>query len=183
MTEPAPEAPSETAAVAGFDELFTAGFAQVVRSVVFWGASQAAAEEFAQEAFVTAFEKWDDIYCFDRPIAWVARTAVNKWLQYCRTTNRRSDLISKVAPRQTLEAVDDLAVAERRLDIQRLLRCLPDRQREVIVLHYIVDQPVSSIALTLGVSVGTVKSQLHDARSTLGRLIADDDGSSARKEA
>lgn len=154
-----------------------------MRSVVFWGASQAAAEEFAQEAFITALEKWDDIRCFDSPIAWVARTAVNKWLQDCRTTKRRSDLISKVAPAKTVEAIDDLAVVERRLDIQGHLRCLPDRQREVIVLHYIVDLSVSSIALTLGVSVGTVKSQLHDARSTLERLIADEYRSAARKEA
>lgn len=183
MIEPVPEPPSDTPAVGGFDELFMAGFAQVVRSVIFWGASRVTAEDLAQEAFITALEKWDDVRCLDSPIAWVARTAVNKWLQYCRTTKRRNDLISQAAPARTVEATDDLAVVERRLDVQRLLRRLPDGQREVIVLHYIVDQPVSAIARTLGVSVGTVKSQLYDARRTLDGLIAEEYRPPTRKEA
>ena len=41
---------------------------------------------------------------------------------------------------------------------------LPRRQREVVGLYYFVDLPVQQVADLLGISAGTVKSTLADAR-------------------
>jgi RNA polymerase sigma-70 factor (ECF subfamily) len=54
-----------------------------------------------------------------------------------------------------------------RLDLERAIRSLPGRQRQVITLHYLADLPLAEIAIALGISVGSVKSNLHDARSAL----------------
>ena len=51
------------------------------------------------------------------------------------------------------------------------VRGLPDRQREVLVLHYWADLEVCAIATRLGISTGTVKSTLHRARANLGTTL------------
>ncbi|MGW3031269.1 RNA polymerase sigma factor [Streptomyces sp. NPDC001178] len=183
MIEPAPEPSPAATEAKSFNELFMTGFARIVRSLVFLGANRATAEDLAAEAFVTAYERWQDICHYDSPIDWVAKVAVNKWRQHCRTAKRRTDLALQEAPARIMGANNDLAVADKRIDVRRCVQRLPERQREVIVLHYILDQTVSAIAFTLGVAEGTVKSQLHDARRTLADLMADGYRTQTRKEA
>ena len=43
------------------------------------------------------------------------------------------------------------------------LRSLPPEQRAVIVLHYFLGMPLTDVAATLGIPLGTVKSRLHRA--------------------
>jgi RNA polymerase sigma-70 factor (ECF subfamily) len=65
------------------------------------------------------------------------------------------------APPETLPAsVEALALAE-------ALRTLPIRQRQALVLHYLVDLQVEEIARTLGMPEGTVKSLLSRGRRAL----------------
>ncbi|MEU9663891.1 RNA polymerase sigma factor [Streptomyces chartreusis] len=173
MTEPAPEQPAPHASEAGFDQLFQTGFTRVVRSLLLLGADRSTAEDLAQEAFCTAYQRWDEICSYGSPIAWIAKTALNKWRQHCRISARRHGLLAQADPLQLVKQNRDLAEVDKRLDVQRCLLQLPLRQREVIVLHYILDQSVSSIARTLGVAEGTVKSQLYDARQSLADLMTD----------
>ncbi|MEV7243107.1 sigma-70 family RNA polymerase sigma factor [Streptomyces sp. NPDC093248] len=159
-----------------FDELYQQGFTRVVRSLVLVGADQATAEDLAQDAFCVTYGRWDEVCHYQSPIAWTAKTALNKWHQHSRTQGRRQGLLAKVSALRSLGREHrDLILVEKRLDVQRWLKQLPFRQREVIVLHYICDQSVSDIAVTLEISVGTVKSQLHDARQALTGLAADGD--------
>jgi RNA polymerase sigma factor (sigma-70 family) len=52
---------------------------------------------------------------------------------------------------------------------------LDEPQREVAVLHYLVDLPVTEIADTLGIAEGTVKSRLARGRSRLAELLTDEE--------
>ena len=52
---------------------------------------------------------------------------------------------------------------------------LPLRQREVLVLHYWLDMPVSAIAAELRIAEGTVKSRLARARSALASNLMGSD--------
>ena len=51
-----------------------------------------------------------------------------------------------------------------RASIKAAVRRLPTRQREVVTLRYFLDLGEDEIAQTLGINVGTVKSQLAKAR-------------------
>jgi DNA-directed RNA polymerase specialized sigma24 family protein len=48
---------------------------------------------------------------------------------------------------------------------------LPDRQRAVVVLHYIEDRSVLDVARVLGIAEGTVKATLAKARHSLARTL------------
>jgi RNA polymerase sigma-70 factor (ECF subfamily) len=54
-----------------------------------------------------------------------------------------------------------------RLDVEDAVRQLPRRQREVITLFYLADLSVEEVAGVLGITPGSVKSHLFDARSAL----------------
>jgi len=58
-----------------------------------------------------------------------------------------------------------------RLDLLAALRSLPERQRQAVVLHYLMDCRVATVAELMGLSEGTVKAHLHRARATLHDLL------------
>ena len=45
--------------------------------------------------------------------------------------------------------------------VDRVLRHLDERDRSIVVLHYFVGLPLTEVAVTLGIPIGTVKSRLH----------------------
>ena len=63
-------------------------------------------------------------------------------------------------------SVEALALAD-------ALRTLPIRQRQVIVLHHLVDLPVEEVARTLAIRDGTVKSLLARGRRALAAKLGE----------
>lgn len=100
--------------------------------------------------------------------AWVTVVASNR----ARDVHRRDAVGRRVADRMRPAAPEDpLDRVGRDLDVLAALGTLPQRMRQVCVLHYLQDQSVREIALALGIGTGTVKTQLHRGRIALaGRL-------------
>jgi RNA polymerase sigma-70 factor (ECF subfamily) len=53
----------------------------------------------------------------------------------------------------------------------RALATLPLEQRQVVVLHHLLDLPVEEVARVLRLPVGTVKSRLGRARQALAPVL------------
>ena len=51
------------------------------------------------------------------------------------------------------------------------VRALPERQRAAIALYYLEDLSIADVAATLGVTEGTVKASLFQARATLAKSL------------
>ncbi|MGO9343361.1 MAG: SigE family RNA polymerase sigma factor [Acidimicrobiales bacterium] len=136
----------------------------------------AAAEEVVQEAFLRTFSGWWRVRHPERA-QWYLRTSV---VNLCRSRLRRRTTEER-GNRVTWSGTDggtvgddsDLSVDA--LTLVELVRRLPPRQRDAVVLRYYEDLPEAEIARILGCAVGTVKSQLSKARATLA--LALDDGS------
>jgi RNA polymerase sigma-70 factor (sigma-E family) len=129
------------------------------------------AADLAQEACARAYARWNRIGGFDSPEAWVAKVAGNLAIDARRRANtaqRHRD--SYVAPRP-----EDQAREDERVDLHRALLTLPRRQREVVLLRFVADQPEAAVAAALGCSLGTVKSHasrgLAALRDALGREV------------
>ena len=54
------------------------------------------------------------------------------------------------------------AIADREL-VDAAMQRLDDAGRAIVVLHYFLGLPLTDVAATLGVPIGTVKSRLHRA--------------------
>lgn len=109
----------------------------------------------------------------DNLAAWITVVASNRARDRHRTRAAESRAFAKVGvdPESTESASTMIDV-----DLQRALDALPVQQRRICALHYLADQSVESIAHALGVSAGTVKTQLHRARKALAVGLGADTG-------
>lgn len=131
-------------------------------------AGYADASDAVQEAFVQAVVHWRRIARYDDPLAWVRRVAINKARNRSRSRRRQSALADRLGERESrvvgvLEGPDD--------DVIEAVAALPQQQRLVVALFYYSDLSIRQVADVLGVSVGTVKSQLHAARAAVAHIL------------
>lgn len=122
------------------------------------------ADDLTQEVFIRAWRKLNSFKGDARFGTWLHRLAVNHILSR-RTTQRKLEarnaggegLLGRlVAP--------TLRSSGHALDIECAIRKLPGRARDVFLLYDVEGYSHEEVAETLGVSVGTSKSQLHRAR-------------------
>lgn len=130
------------------------------------------AEEAVQEAFLRTFVGWRRIRDPERASAYLRAAVVNQ----CRSRGRRR--ATEQRGNRTVWAGDmdgsrtsDLERTGDVLTVLQAVRALPARQREAVVLRYYADLSDADVARALGCSVGTVKSQLSKARTSLARHL------------
>ena len=107
------------------------------------------AQDIAQETVARAYVRWSRIS--DHSAAWVSRVALNLALDHVK---RKHPALAPTRPQEP-----DPFLAER-LDLQRVLRALPKRQREAVVMRYVLDLSEAQIAELLEIRPGTVKTHL-----------------------
>lgn len=108
----------------------------------------------------------------DNIAAWITVVASNRMRDQQRRRAAESRALGKVGVQN--ESMTD-AVQALDVDIVAALDALPQQQRQVCILHYLLDQSVAAIAEGLGVSEGTIKTQLHRARKSLGSRLRKED--------
>lgn len=154
--------------------LFDEHYAGLCRLATLLVGERAVAEEVVQEAFLRTYAGW---WRLRRPTRaqWYLRTAV---VNLCRSRGRRR--ATEDRGNRTVWATDrgpaghwtDDAVGDA-LAVVDAVRALPRRQREAVVLRYYGDLAERDVAVAMGCSVGTVKSQLAKARASLARRLDD----------
>lgn len=100
--------------------------------------------------------------------AWITAVASNRLRDAHRRRSAEARAFAKVGV--TPEAIED-AHALLDVDLQAALDALPDRQRRICALHYLLDLSVDEVAAAMGVSSGTVKTQLFRARAKLAAAL------------
>lgn len=143
-----------------FVEFYTAHKERCLRAAVASGMDRQGAEDAVAEAFSRAWARWRKVRTLDAPAAWVVRTAINQNISSWRKNGR--EVPSETAPIRTVTA-DSVE----RLDLIEAIRRLPPRQREVVVLRYLLDLDTQTVARSLRVAPGTVSAHLHHALASL----------------
>jgi RNA polymerase sigma-70 factor (sigma-E family) len=129
-----------------------------------------AAEDIAADAFVAAWRRWDRVRDVDVPVAYLRRTVANL------ATSRVRRLIRERRALGILRSDGDRADVPEvpaMMDVRAALAALPPRKRACVVMRLAFDVSEEETARTLGVSVGTVKSQTSKGVAELGRLLGD----------
>ena len=128
------------------------------------------AEDVVADAFVKVYRQWQRGRVRDAS-AYVHRAVVNE----ANSRLRRRYLERFWARRRVGDDRGPRPVDEQAAEADEVwsgLARLPDRQRAAIVLRYFEDLSEAETARTLGVSVGTVKSQVSRGLSRLEELLA-----------
>jgi len=129
-----------------------------------------AAEDVVQDTWVRATRRLDGFQWRSSLRSWLTGIALN----CCRERWRQAGRVEPPAP----TAVTSARSAGLRLDLVRALGRLPERSREVLMLHDIEGLTHQEIGEVLEIEAGTSKSQLSRARAALRGIL---DGQGERK--
>ncbi len=148
-----------------FAEFVAARSGALLRTAYLLTGDHHEAEDLVQTALIKVVPRWGRLR---EPEPYVRRVLVNESISRWRRRRWRET---------TVPEVHDVVVPGHDVDQQLVLRQalgrLAPRQRAVIVLRYFDDLTEAQAAETLGISVGTVKSQTRDALARLRALVPD----------
>ena len=145
---------------------FSAEYEPLLRFAYFLTGEWAAAEDLVHDAFVRLYraDRHIDVEGFR---AYARRTIANLHKsRFRRIRAERKALASQERPGavDAPEAVDH---------VWQAILSLPSQQRACVALRFYEDMTEQSVADTLGVSIGTVKKQMHRALSALRDSLGD----------
>lgn len=140
------------------------------------GAGDALAEDLVQETFLTVWRK-AALYSGQRGAAstWIFTIARNLRIdQLRRQSNKPYEDLEKVTLASDSPTGSMLVEQHQVVDrVTAALTTLPEEQREVVRLSFIMDMPHAQIAESIGIPLGTVKSRLRLAYERLRPLLED----------
>lgn len=133
------------------------------------------AEDVLQEVFVIALRKlpWLRDASLFRP--WLYRIASREAFRMLRRRGREPKGVGEAAALAVPapQPVPELDEEERR-HLQTRVEGLSPASRAVLLLHYMQELPLESVAAVLGLALGTVKSRLAYGLATLRDLYPQD---------
>lgn len=113
-----------------FDTFYAAEFKAVAGLAYALSGSRVASEDLAQDAFLAAHRRWEEIGRFDDPGAWVRRAVANRSVSLFRRGVAEAKAIAKLS--QPPEPLPELSAES--ADLWRAVRRLPRRQAQVVAL-------------------------------------------------
>lgn len=130
------------------------------------GGDQALAEDWTQEAFVQAWRKLDQFRGESRFGTWLHRVAVNVALGERRRRFKvvETDLESAPEPCTAADPGDPL-------DLEAAIAGLPERARQVFVLHAVEGYSHAAIGEMTGMAEGSSKAHMHRAKALLRETL------------
>lgn len=127
--------------------------------------------EIASEVFHAAVVAFSDGRSEQVTPAWLMAVARNKVIDRWRREERRSAIGLKLRPRKEdlAEFPVDWNLQPHREAVQSSLARLPDKDRALLVLHYLDGIPLADLASQLDVSFSCISSRLARARRKFRR--------------
>ena len=173
--------------VEAFGDLVERNRRAVFRAALTAVGSAAEADDVAQEAFVTAFQKLSGFRGEASFKTWLLsitwrkaidrRKSVTRWMQRLVAPSAPADGGHEWDPMQGLAATgqsqeDELMTADLQRRLRPLIASLPKKLRDALLLAGSGDHSYDEIGRLLGIPTGTVKWRVSEARKVLKQKMA-----------
>jgi RNA polymerase sigma-70 factor (ECF subfamily) len=169
-----------------FGELVERNRRAVFRAAMAAVGSPAEADDVTQETFVTAYRKLESFRGESQFRTWLLsiawrkaidrRKSITRWLRLTATAPRDEagdelyDPMERV-PDDELSQEDALATRRLQQDVKRLIRTLPRKLRDALLLAGSGEHTYEEIGRMLDAPVGTIKWRVAEARRVLKRKL------------
>ena len=151
--------------IQAFEQLYRLHSGRVYALCYRLAGNHARAEEFAQEAFIRAWQKIRTFRGESSFASWLYRLTTNVVLSTLRKKRLRQVSLDEVNESQNpVERQLDTGII---MDMEMAISKLPEGARMIFVLHDIEGYQHNEIADMTGLAIGTSKAQLHRARKLL----------------
>jgi len=152
-----------------FEDLYRAHHRRVYALLLRMCTDPVRADEMTQDTFVQAWKGLRKFRGASDFGTWLHAIAVRVCLN-ARRSERRHDH-HEMNDTDTYAFAAKRAMPETQIDLERALAALPNRAREVIVLHDVYGYRHGEIGDLLGIAEGTSKAQLHRARGLMREAL------------
>lgn len=153
------------------EEIYKEYYEKVFRSIYAKVSNETVAEDLTANVFVKICAKWDT---FDGNRAslstWIFRIAQNTVIDYYRTRKVYGEVPETLAESGSVD--DALLNNELLEELADALQKLPERDRDLIILHYYNGLTLKEAALKLGMSYSNAKLVHNKSLITLQGLLA-----------
>lgn len=139
------------------------------------------AEDVSQEAFLKAYERYDELSASPTAGGWLRKVTTNLCLNHLTRYRARWSFFSELAGHQEEDEpiefaapgdlVQELAQADRHQLVEQALQRLPSAQRVPLVLFHLEGLSYEEIAEKLRVSLGKVKTDIFRGREALRKRL------------
>jgi RNA polymerase sigma-70 factor (sigma-E family) len=127
------------------------------------------AEELVQDTLAWLYPRWSQVELAEHQLAYVRKAVVNRYLAGRRRLSATEVYLDPARERVSDRHVvrDRTAEVDERITLWATLGELSERQRAAVVLRFFHDLPDDEVAEVLECRVGTVRSLISRALSTL----------------
>ena len=163
--------PPPGATFSAFERFFRENYATVVRIAHGVTGDAQAAQDVAQDVFVSAFRRFPDPDGAPAAAGWVRAAAAHtnpNNIRGKRNRDRRQQELAGAPPPDSPE--ESVLAAESRAEVRRALQRLPRRSAAVLVLRH-SGLSYAEVAEAMNVSVGHVGTMLRRAESALRKEL------------
>jgi RNA polymerase sigma-70 factor (sigma-E family) len=162
---------------AEFDAFFRRHHRELARLAYTLTGNREDADDVTGEALASVWEHWDRVQAASHPLGYVRKIVVNLAADRIRRVVRERHKTDRLAAvTRWFHHGPDVGAA---VDLQAAVLALPAGRRACVVLRHVLDLPEDEVARTLGVSLGTVKSQTSKGLAQLRRTLSDRAGDGA----
>lgn len=145
--------------------------------------NDAQAEDIAQEVFLRAHKRFDELRDNPRAAGWLKTVATNLTFTHLTRYRKRWVFFSQLSGADDADdepaidfaaeesVVENVREDERHEYVEAALRELPEHQRVPLVLYHFEEMPYEDIAQRLKVSLAKVKTDIHRARAALATIL------------
>lgn len=175
------EAPARTGEPADWlPELLRLHLRRVFRVIYRMVGNAADAQDLAQEVFLKAHVRRDQLRDPERALPWLMRIASNTAIDFQRARAVEplmEEFDAQPRPASILASPEQLAIRdERQRRLQRALQFLSPKERAAIILRDIEGLTGAEVARHLGCSQITVRTHIASARIKLRRILSEAPG-------
>lgn len=150
---------------------------EAYRLAIHWTKSQSEAQDLVQEAFLRTWKSRNDIRTNIK--GWFFRVLWHVFLDKNRLRNRE---ILKEQEWENTEVHSTYKTIDDRIEIDWLLKALPEEDQQLLALHYTVDLTFRQMAEITGMREGTIKSRISRAIKTIRKRLPKEYGTLFLKE-
>lgn len=157
---------------AAFDTLVQRHMQRAFRVAMRLLGQQQDAEDLVQDAFLATLEKIDSFDTQRDFAPWFYRILVNRCLNARKSRARRSTVeVPHDAASATPSPLLETERSEMRTHLKRAIAQLPERQQAIVTMFDLEGFSSPEIAEIMGISDGTVRWHLHQARRVLREAL------------
>ncbi|MBF8984621.1 RNA polymerase sigma factor [Lutibacter sp. B2] len=156
--------------------LYKSYYKDVFKTIYYFTKDKEISKELTNEAYIKAFEKYDNLDEIDKFKPWICRIGLNLAKNHVTRNNRitlveDTESLNLISGNMEDEVIDKIQKKHIRQKVRSTISKLDIKYKEVIFMRYYNELSYNDISEKLDLNINTVKSRVNRAKEKLYNLL------------